>query len=43
MKNKFLRLAYGCRNDVAVLNKFDANEVSILISRDMLLPTEYSL
>ena len=42
-ENKFLSLAYGCRNDAAVLNKFDANEVSILISRDMLLPTEYSL
>ena len=27
---KFLNLAYGRRNDVAVLNKFDANEVSIL-------------
>ena len=29
-KTKFLSLAYGCRNDVAVLNKFDANGVSIL-------------
>ena len=29
-ENKFLSLAYGCRNDVDVLNKFDANSVSIL-------------
>ena len=29
-ENKFLSLAYGCRNHVAVLNKFDANGVSIL-------------
>ena len=29
-KNKFLSLGYGCRNDVAVLNKFDANGVPIL-------------
>ena len=26
----FLSLAYGCRNDDAVLNKFDANGVSVL-------------
>ena len=29
-ENKFSSLAYGCRNDVAVLNKFDSNRVSIL-------------
>ena len=29
-ENKFLSLAYGCGNDNAVLNKFDANGVSIL-------------
>ena len=29
-ENKFLSLAYGCRNNVAVLNKFNANGVSIL-------------
>ena len=29
-KNKFLRLAYGCINDVVILNKFDANGVSFL-------------
>ena len=29
-ENKFLHWAYSCRNDVAVLNKFDANRVSIL-------------
>ena len=29
-ENKFLSLACGCRNDVTVLNKFDANEVFIL-------------
>ena len=29
-KNKFLSLAYGCRNDAAILNKFDASRVSIL-------------
>ena len=28
-ENKFLSLAYGCRNGVAVLNKFHANGVSI--------------
>ena len=28
-KNKFLSLAYGCRNDVAVLKIFDANGVPI--------------
>ena len=29
-ENKFLSLAYGCRNDVPVLNNFDAIGVSIL-------------
>ena len=29
-EDKFLSLAYECKNDVAVLNKFDANGVSIL-------------
>ena len=29
-ENKFLSLAYVCRNDLAVLKKFDANGVSIL-------------
>ena len=29
-ENKFLSLDYGCRNNVAVLNKLDANGVSIL-------------
>ena len=29
-ENEFLSLAYGCRNDVGVLNKFDASRVSIL-------------
>ena len=29
-ENKFLSLAYGCKNDIADLNKFDANGVSIL-------------
>ena len=28
-KNKLLSLAYGCRNDVAVLDKFGANGISI--------------
>ena len=28
-KNKFLSLAYECRKDVAVSNKFDANGVSV--------------
>ena len=28
-KNKFLSLAYRCRNDVAILDKFNANGVSI--------------
>ena len=29
IQNKFLRLAYGCRNEVVVVDKFDANGVSI--------------
>ena len=29
-ENKVLSLACGCRNDVAVLNKFDANRISTL-------------
>ena len=37
-KNKFLSLAYGCRNDVAVLNKFDANGVSILSFKKYVFP-----
>ena len=28
-ENKFLSLAYGCRNDVAILDKFNTNGVSI--------------
>ena len=28
-ENKVLSLGYGCRNDVAVLDKFDVNGVSI--------------
>ena len=28
-ENKFLSLAHGCRNDVAILDKFNANGVSI--------------
>ena len=28
-ENNFLNLACGCRNDVAILDKFDANGVSI--------------
>ena len=28
-ENKFLSFAYGCTNDVAVLDKFDANGASI--------------
>ena len=29
-KNKFVSLSYGCRSDVAVLNKFDTNGLFIL-------------
>ena len=32
-ENKFLSLAYWCKNDIADLNKFDANGVSILSFR----------
>ena len=42
-ENKILSLAYGCRNAVAVLNKFDANAVSILNLKNHALLTEYSL
>ena len=35
IENKFLSLAYGCRNDVAVLDKFHANGVSILIFKKL--------
>ena len=38
-ETKFSSLAYGCKNDVALLDKFDANGVS----REMLLLTEYEL
>ena len=38
-ETKFSSLACGCKNDVAVLDKFDTNGVS----REMLLPTEYEL
>ena len=40
---KFLMLAYGCRNNVALLNEFAANGLSILSFRNILLLTEYSL
>ena len=30
-ENKFLSLVYGCRNDVAVLDKFDAKGVSFYL------------
>ena len=30
-ENKFSSLAYPCRNDVAVLDKFNANGVSVLV------------
>ena len=30
--SKFLNLAYGCRNNVAILNKFDVNGVSVFSS-----------
>ena len=30
MKINFLSLAYGCRNDVTVLNRFDATIIFIL-------------
>ena len=37
-ENEFLSLAYGCKNDVAVLDKFDANGASIFrFSLNMLL------
>ena len=29
-ENMFLSLAFGCRNDVVVFNKFDVNGVAIL-------------
>ena len=39
-ENEFLSLAYGCKNDVAVLDKFDANGASIFrFSLNMLLLT----
>ena len=40
---KLLSSADRCRNDAAVLYTFDADRVSSLVSRNMLLPTEYSL
>ena len=45
-EDKFLSLAYGCRNNVAVLDKFDTNAVfiyGVLVSRIMILLIEYSL
>ena len=41
-ENKFSCLAYRRRNDVAVLSKFDANELSGLRLKK-LLPREYSI
>ena len=44
-EDKFLSLAYGCRNNVAVLDKFDTNAVfiyGVLVSRIMILLIEYS-
>ena len=39
-ENEFLSLAYGCKNDVAVLDKFDANGAFIFrFSLNMLLLT----
>ena len=41
-ENKFLLgLAYGYRNNSSILDKFDANRVSILASRNILLLTEW--
>ena len=43
-ENEFLSLAYGCKNDVAVLDKFDANGASIFrFSLNMLLLTVFIL
>ena len=42
-KNNFLRLVNGCRKNVAILDKFDSNGMSIFNFRNMLLPTEHSL
>ena len=42
-EDKFLSLAYVCRNNVAVLDKFGTNEVLSLVSRNMILLIEYSL
>ena len=41
--NKYLSLAYCYRNDVAILEKFEANGVSTFSFKKMLLLTEYSL
>ena len=42
-KSKFLSLAYGCRNNVTILDKFDANGGSILSYKKHDFYTEYSV
>ena len=42
-KKTFLSLANRCINDVAILDKFDANEVSIFSFENVLLVAECSL
>ena len=42
-EDKFLSLAYGTRNNVAVLDKFDTYGVLSLVSRSMILLIKYPL
>ena len=43
-ENEFLSLAYGCKNDAVVLDKFDGNGASIFrFSLNMLLLTVFIL
>ena len=42
-EDKFLSLAYGPRNNVAVLDKFDTYGVLSLVSRSMILLIKYPL
>ena len=41
-ENKYLRLAYGCRNNVAFSDKFDANEVLIFSFEKHVFADEFS-
>ena len=36
IENKFLSLAYGCYDDIAIIRKFDINSISKLVSEKII-------